>query len=521
MRAASPSVMNPSFSDKQDDISLSSSYTSLSSSSSSLSLMWNSPLSPTKPSLQKQVSWEDQLYHGGSGPAKSGGTPTDETKSTHLGNGRLVQDNHTSKVRRHLNDLISGKSIEVNSKQSQSSRSKQYYSNSGDDKDYATPTNPSPTEGVYSGRSGSAGTLPSNPERSSVRTKGLPGNQTQMKNTLPDVINSRDAPRDPDSPPDDKKQLIVNKGGELSHSWNGGIGSLSKRKPLLSRLKLSSNKDSSVHGARHVRHSSENSPLSSLKAQVSPKTIEDDILHRPVTSVSASSVHSMPGFMRKLQPSGQSVGSEVTAQVNRDSQVVNHVDIELDPDGGSFHPRLNSDSSLSSTSSDVVWSDTDHLDGHDSAPMYKRRAGILNRTRKTGEGKRKSRDRHIKFAMDVEDSPTRPSPDGSNRRRDLSPIFESDSHRQQRMQSTPEVQTPESDLSPQEKFNGPLLAHREYRVNYYSSDDDYGTESPQPQNSPPITGPSVNGTSPSQVCHLILNFSSSYTFSLSSNLVCL
>ncbi|XP_072173847.1 uncharacterized protein [Diadema setosum] len=494
MRAASPAIMNISLADKQDDISLSSSYTSLSSSSSSLSLMWNSPLASAKPTLQKQVSWEDQRQSGESSASSSRGTKPVENGLCLTAEHRAEQEELKAKVTKHLNDLISGKtSSHGDSKQSQSSKVNQYYSSTNDEKGYATPTNSSPIEGVYAARL--INTVPTS-HRPSDRTsvllsnKANSGHMMSMKSTLPDVINLIDGPVSQDSPVDGEKS---SKFGNLSSSWHGGGSSgsssgLAKRKPLLSRLRLTNGKDS-ISSLKHARHSSENSVLSGVKI---PLGGEEEVLHRPVSNSGLGAL-SVPGFMRKLRPTARQPSTEVNVQAEPVAASPSDVGIEVN--GDTFHPRLNSDSSLSSTSSDVVWSDTDRQDGQETAPMYKQRAGILNRTRRTGEGNRKSRNRHIKFALDEDKSPSSPTPDSSYRRRDLSPIYESESRRQQREQEResapldiPAISPPTSNL------NAIMLGHREYRVNYYSSDDDYETESPPPQDSPPIIAPTVDGT---------------------------
>ncbi|XP_030828367.1 uncharacterized protein LOC115919231 isoform X1 [Strongylocentrotus purpuratus] len=110
LRAASPSVMNVPLSEKQDSVSLSSSYTSLSSSSSSISVMTNGPLVPSRHTLQKQVSWEDQRHHMGASSDVNGGTSHSETGSSASSVRSIEQEDLASRVKRHLNDLISGKS---------------------------------------------------------------------------------------------------------------------------------------------------------------------------------------------------------------------------------------------------------------------------------------------------------------------------------------------------------------------------------------------------------------------------
>nr|XP_054751659.1 synphilin-1-like isoform X1 [Lytechinus pictus] len=492
LRAASPSVMNVPLSDKQDSVSLSSSYTSLSSSSSSLSLMTNGLNATSKPPLQKQVSWEDQQLHRGVLNNRNGGTCHSETESSTSSIRSVEQEDLASKVKRHLNDLISGKSSsQINSKKFQSSQNNQYYAK--EERDFPTPTNPSTTDGVLTAVSiGSRARASTNSSAQQLRMKQNQINQSLdalMKSALPDVINSGDAKRGQVSPSSDSK--LSTSSEDLSHSWHGGSDNQSRNRPLLSRLKTSHSADFALKDTtnmKHQRHSSENSPLH-MKVLSSMKSEDDKILHRPMTnSNNRSSVLSVPVFMRKLQPTGHVPGGEVSVHVD----LMNHEnDLETDAADDSYIPRLNSDSSLSSaTSSDVVWSDIDHPDGPDAGPMYKHRAGILNRTRRTGEGNRKSRNRHIKFALDEDNCPSSPTSDTSSHRRDLSPIYESESHRQQREQNA-EFHSPVDTASPC-NYNPPMLGHREYRVNFYSSDDDdYEPESP-PEDSPPISGSNLS-----------------------------
>ncbi|XP_033624195.1 uncharacterized protein LOC117287786 [Asterias rubens] len=144
--------------------------------------------------------------------------------------------------------------------------------------------------------------------------------------------------------------------------------------------------------------------------------------------------HAMPDFMRKVQRTNQFGEPEAGKVIVK---ISNREELVLLPPGTSgslgdlsaSHHRLNSNSSLSSISSDLPWSESET----DESPRPNRqpvRGGILSK--KTTDGSKKTQEKHIKFALgDVDDKPTassvanpaavKPHP---SKRRDLSPIYE-------------------------------------------------------------------------------------------------
>ena len=134
--------------------------------------------------------------------------------------------------------------------------------------------------------------------------------------------------------------------------------------------------------------------------------------------------------------------------------------------------RLNSDSSVSSTSSDARWSESDPQE----SPRPKL-GGILNTGKKSGDGKKSKSDKHISFAADVADNDHQTSRNSISKRRDLSPIYEApdllrsskgDNAMRQQYHHSGGSSTTSRCASPAK-----TLEERLYRLFSYSSDDDY------------------------------------------------
>ncbi|XP_038058088.1 uncharacterized protein LOC119729552 isoform X2 [Patiria miniata] len=137
----------------------------------------------------------------------------------------------------------------------------------------------------------------------------------------------------------------------------------------------------------------------------------------------------LPGFMRKVQPTnefGEPESGKVIVKIS------NREELELLPSPAtsktqelSAHQRVGSNSSVSSLSSDIPWSESDA----DESPRPVRqppRGGILSKKSQT----KKSQEKHITFALDNKEAksdPVAPSTNAKpplNKRRDLSPIYE-------------------------------------------------------------------------------------------------
>ncbi|XP_072038031.1 uncharacterized protein [Amphiura filiformis] len=145
--------------------------------------------------------------------------------------------------------------------------------------------------------------------------------------------------------------------------------------------------------------------------------------------------------------------------------------------------RLNSDSSVSSTSSTATWSESDQQE----SPSPKRptkRSGILNTGKKSRDGKKSKSEKHITFALDADlgdqDSMRKSA---ISKRRDLSPIYETpdllrmsgNGGRTWRHSILPRNEMVKKSASSSGDINDvgkKTLEERLYRLFSYSSDDD-------------------------------------------------
>ena len=191
-------------------------------------------------------------------------------------------------------------------------------------------------------------------------------------------------------------------------------------------------------------------------------------------------ITNVPEYRRKvLRTNGEK------AQNMKPGNIENVVSPPLDfaDKRGQTLKRLNSDSSMSSTSSNATWSESDPQESP-SPDGPRKRAGILNTGKKSGDGKKSKSDKHITFALGTdlgEKDSNRKS--AISKRRDLSPIYEtpdllrlsrngSSAPRQNILTRTEANRIATSNGGSNKSDSGKTLEERLYRLFSYSSDDD-------------------------------------------------